>query len=217
MITTVTTVALGCLVAGEACAERTTVETQQSPKNITLAEQPGHSKGRKAEPAPEFSGRGDLGSRIEEAESRMVRLKPMFASRGTAATFLTLNGKDSTNSAGARLQDEDFKVFVSDPNNGISGVKCIEDSKFQVTGTGAGRGEDAMGWKDAYGNSILPLMIQALHGKDSGRVKFKRAVESPMGGDPIIADVTAVVVSSKYLLGKKNTGKPFLCYIEIEH
>ena len=212
-----TTAAITVLALLSACNEaRMTREVTSGGQNpIPYSEQPGRSNAQKIE-TWSMVGASQQGSSVLEAERRLAQLANLMKTRGTAATFNSLNGKDSTNNSGQRLQDEDFKVLISDPDGRISGVRCIEGSRFVVNGTGAGIGGDANQWRDITGKPVLMSMIQALRGMPTARVNYTLAMASPVGGAPISKDMTAVVASSEFLLGQKNTGKPFLCWIDVE-
>lgn len=161
--------------------------------------------------------------KIVEAQSRLAHLKKYFSSKGGSVetVFRSLTNQDSTNTSGQRQEEVSFKTDVSDADQGISAVKCIADNKFVVTSNPQQLNQSATNWHTSTGQSILQIFIDALKGKkDEGiaTVTFSEKVSSDVAGvEPSLRQYTAVVASSKWLLGSKNTSnKKFLCYIVVE-
>ncbi len=160
-------------------------------------------------------------SKVADAEARLAKLKKYFGSNAGSVevVFRSLNGHDATNTPGQREAVEgDFKS-ISDPENGVSGVKCIQDSKFVATNNPRQLDATTANWKDSHGNLVLPTFVGALKAnKEKGlaHVTYTETVANEAGGTTQLTR-TAVIASSSWLLGAKNTsGKKFLCYITVE-
>lgn len=181
--------------------------------NVPIPDQPGKSQAHQAESGSQKKS-DSLEGAVYTAETQLENLRKYFKTeKSIVKVFDTLNGHDSTNSAGQRLNDEDAKIS-------IQGVKCICDGKWAVTGTGKDNGA-VVTWVDALGKSVLDQMLDALRqsgDKGVARLTVTTSIKSPIGGDPIKSSDTYVLASSKYLMkGKNSSGEKFFCFVKVSN
>lgn len=164
----------------------------------------------------------DVQGKIKEAEARLVKLQELFRTHAGSkeVVFKSLNNLDSTNSQGQREEEQAAKA-ISDDDNGVSAVKCIVDSKWAVTSNPKQLDVSTANWKDATGDLVLPKFVSALQSNKAGglaHVTYTENVASEAKGTaPTQLTRTAVIASSAWLLGAKNTsGQKFVCYITVE-
>jgi hypothetical protein len=152
--------------------------------------------------------------KILEAEGRLASLQDHFKKNAGSfeIIFQKLRDQSTYSTQGQRLEEQDFKD-VSDANNGISSVICIMDGKFVAHGDPRLLDTSASNWKDTHGNLLLPMFIAALRNSANGTAVVGWVTrEAGIAGQPSIEKhYTAVLASSSWLLGSKNTsGRKFI-------